>query len=64
MRHAALAGEVVDFTVIFICDSFSRTVSGGGNRRPSCATADDFDTAMVNCDKQSLLFDLLIKNCC
>jgi len=49
MRHATLAGEVVDFSVILICDSFSGPISGGGNRRPPCTTADDFDTAMVNC---------------
>ena len=52
MDYAALAGEVMDFAVILICDSFSRAVSGGGNRRPPCTTADDFDTAMVNCYKR------------
>jgi hypothetical protein len=49
MHHATLAGEVVDFAVIFIRDSLSGPISGGGNRRPPCATADDFDTAMVDC---------------
>jgi len=50
MHHAALFGVVVEFAVILVYDFLGRTVSGGGNCRPPFAAADNFDTAMIDCN--------------
>ena len=55
MHHAAFLGVVVCHAVILVCDFLGRTVSGGGNRRPPFATADNFDTAMINRYRRLLL---------
>ena len=55
MDYTFFVGVVVEFTVILVRYLFGRTISGGGNCRPPFATADDFDTAMIDCNRQSLL---------
>lgn len=54
MYHAALAGVVVDNTVIFIFDDFARSICRRCDNGFAFATADDFNTAMVNCDRPLL----------
>jgi len=55
MHDTAFMGVVVEFSVILVCDFLGRTVSGGGNRRPSFTSADDFDAEMINCYRRFLL---------
>jgi hypothetical protein len=55
MDYTFFVCVVMEFAVILALDFFSRTVSGGGNCRPPFATADDFDTAMINRYKRFLL---------
>ena len=48
MDYAALVGVVVGFPVKLVCEFLSRPISGCGNGGFAFASADDFDTAMVD----------------
>lgn len=59
MDDAALAGVIVGYSVIFIRDGFARAVGRRRNRRFAFASADNFDTAMIDCDRLLLSAVLL-----
>jgi hypothetical protein len=61
MDYAAFAGVIVFNPVILIEDFFARPVCRCRNRGFAFATADDFYTAMVDCDRLFLLSVLFEK---
>lgn len=58
MNNAALAGVVVGNSVIFVGDGFARPVCRRRNCGFSFAPADDFNAAMVDCDRLLLSIEI------
>lgn len=53
MCNSAFSCVIVGDTVILICQFFAATISGCGNGGFAFASADDFDTAMIDCDNKT-----------
>jgi hypothetical protein len=59
MYNSSLLGVVMFYAVIFVCDSFTAPIRGGGNGRFARASRNDFDTQVVNCQSRRRLSALL-----
>ena len=60
MHDALFAGVVVGFAVIFILDFLCCTIRSGGNGRLALVSAEYLNTAMIYCDRQTLLSAVVI----
>ena len=65
MHNATLAGVIVNFSVTLVCDFLAAAVSCRRNCRFAFAAADDFNAAMIDCDRLllSVLIEYIIVKC-